>query len=762
MKYWTLSGEALPYDLYADFKQNVPAARVLNLYGSSEVAADVLCCDLSATELTNHSIPIGRPISNTKVYVLDRNHNVVPIGVPGELHVGGQCLARGYYRRPDLTAERFISCPVADATVDRIYKTGDLVRYRPDGQVEFLGRLDHQIKVRGYRVELGEIEATLSEHDRVGQVVASVVQGQGDDRLIAYVIPAQSEIVADSNQELASRWRTVWNETYYNTIDGDGSFNTVGWNSSYSGEPIPPAEMREWVDQTVNRALSFKPKRVLEIGCGTGLILLRLAPFCTGYVGIDFSKVALDHVRTELKKAPDKYDHVSLYERTAIDLEGLDGPFDLIILNSVIQYFPSLDYLIKVLNGAVRLTAHTGALLVGDVRSLPLLRALHTSVELYRAPDSLSIDTLQARIQKKVAEENELVVDPAVFQELGPDIAQVTVDLKRGTLVNELIQFRYDVTLRREHAVKAASPKKWLDWCTADLSPDQLKNMLITEQPEIIGITNIPNARTSAPLKALELLETQSLSTAAELRHSVHESGDDAVDPETLWSLGEYLGYDVSIGLLGSGANGHYDVIFRRAQPSPPVSFGFPSARSLNSDPNQRVTNPVAGVQAQNLIAELRNHLQVRLPQHMMPASIVLVDAFPRTPNGKVDRRALPAPDMVYSSIINTYQPPNTQTERLLVAIWAEVLNVERVGITDNFFELGGHSLLATQLVSRIRAKFHKEMPVRAVFEAPTILALAAKLDRGEAQLPHSQERTIGRQSRDVSSNRNGAPVRLP
>jgi amino acid adenylation domain-containing protein len=759
LKYWTLSGEALPYALYAELRQNVPAATVLNLYGSSEVAADVLCCDLGATELTNHAVPIGRPIANTKVFILDRNRNPVPIGVPGELYVGGQGLAHGYHNRPDLTAERFVAHGFDGA--ERLYKTGDLVRYRSDGQIEYLGRLDHQVKVRGYRVELGEIEAVLAEHPRAGEVVAAVLQDQNDPRLLAYVVPAQDDrasLAAGSTQELTSRWQMVWNETYQNSTDGaDGTFNIVGWNSSYTSEPIPPAEMRQWVDQTVERALSFKPRRVLEIGCGTGLLLLRIAPFCLDYAATDFSQVALDKVRSELQNRPGKYQSVRLYQRDARDFDGLGDLFDLVILNSVIQYFPSVEYLSGVLKAAIRLTAPTGALLIGDVRSLPLLRALHTSVELHHAPDAMSADVLRARIQRRMAEESELVADPAMFHDLAAEIGQVTVDLKRGTLVNELTQFRYDVTLRREGAVKAAAPEQWLDW--KGLSIDRLENTLATERPDLIGITRIPNARTRVAVRAIECLETESLRTVAELRRRIRESAAGSLDPEALWRLGARTGYDVAIGLLGSGADGCYDAIFRRTDaPSTPAFFGFPSAGGpADSGAPDRTTHPAISLATQSLAAEFRAHLQKRLPEHMVPASIVVLEALPRTPNGKVDRRALPAPDPLRGRVAVPAQAPRTQTERRLVAIWAEILNMERVSIADNFFELGGHSLLATQLISRIRSEFNNELPVRAIFEAPTIAALAAKLDKAARQSTPRPE-TIGRVSRDSARARSAAP----
>ena len=189
LKYWTASGEALSRDLCTDFRQSIPHAILLNLYGSSEVAADSVYCDLSERELPARSVPIGRPIANTHVYVLDRHLNPVPIGVPGELFVGGFGLARGYHNQPALTAERFIANPFPDAASPRLYKTGDLVRYRSDGQLEFLSRLDHQVKIRGHRIELGEIETVLAEHPQVGEAVVMMAQGGDDARLVAYVAP---------------------------------------------------------------------------------------------------------------------------------------------------------------------------------------------------------------------------------------------------------------------------------------------------------------------------------------------------------------------------------------------------------------------------------------------------------------------------------------------------------------------------------------------------------------------------------------------
>ena len=184
------SGEALSLELSQRFRRMLPDARLINLYGSSEVAADVTCCDTTEDVLPTY-IPIGRPIANTQVYVLDAQRQPVPISVPGELYVGGAGVARGYLNRPELTAERFVGNPFDDDPDSRLFRTGDLCRWRADGNLEFLGRLDGQVKLRGFRIELGEIESVLDEHPDVAQSVVTLREDRpGDKRLAAYCVPS--------------------------------------------------------------------------------------------------------------------------------------------------------------------------------------------------------------------------------------------------------------------------------------------------------------------------------------------------------------------------------------------------------------------------------------------------------------------------------------------------------------------------------------------------------------------------------------------
>ncbi|MDF5726912.1 MAG: amino acid adenylation domain-containing protein, partial [Rhizonema sp. PD38] len=170
--------------------------QLFNSYGPTEATVITTLHRFNSAAVT--SVSIGRPISNAQVYILDQYLQSVPIGVPGELHIGGASLARGYWQRPELTAEKFIQNPVSCATCDRLYKTGDLARFRADGTLEYLGRVDDQVKIRGFRIELGEIETMLRQHLQVRQaVVIARVDIPGQKRLVAYVVPHQPQPTTD-------------------------------------------------------------------------------------------------------------------------------------------------------------------------------------------------------------------------------------------------------------------------------------------------------------------------------------------------------------------------------------------------------------------------------------------------------------------------------------------------------------------------------------------------------------------------------------
>jgi amino acid adenylation domain-containing protein len=185
-----IGGEALFAHHLSVWRTRAPSTRLINEYGPTETV--VGCCVYEVSPQTPElgAIPIGRPIANTQLYLLDQHQQPVPIGIPGELHIGGAGVARGYLNRPDLTAAKFIPHPFSDRPGERLYKTGDLARYRPDGTLEYLGRIDDQVKIRGFRIELGEIETALTQHPQIREAVVMMREDQpGNQRLVAYLVP---------------------------------------------------------------------------------------------------------------------------------------------------------------------------------------------------------------------------------------------------------------------------------------------------------------------------------------------------------------------------------------------------------------------------------------------------------------------------------------------------------------------------------------------------------------------------------------------
>ncbi|MEH2308021.1 non-ribosomal peptide synthetase [Nostoc sp.] len=187
-----LGGEAASWQLIEQIRQQAPSSIIFNHYGPTEATVGVTTFAVQNQQISTQTVPLGRPLANTQIYLLDKQLQPVPIGVPGELYIGGAGLARGYLNRSDITAEKFIPNPFAEMG-SRLYKTGDIARYLVDGNIEFIGRVDQQVKIRGFRVELGEIESVLCQHPQVQQAVVSVREDNSNKSLIAYVVSKQTQ-----------------------------------------------------------------------------------------------------------------------------------------------------------------------------------------------------------------------------------------------------------------------------------------------------------------------------------------------------------------------------------------------------------------------------------------------------------------------------------------------------------------------------------------------------------------------------------------
>lgn len=664
IKKFIVGGEALETsladDIYKLFDSNV---EIYNEYGPTEATVGCMIYKYKNSYSNSHSVSIGQPIDNTKIYILDRNMNHSPVGVPGELFIAGEGLARGYLFKPEMTATRFITNPFEKD--EKMYKTGDLARRLPDGNIDFIGRLDHQVKIRGFRVELGEIERKIVDFQR--KFTRSFNQNNDlnktwnlDETLICKkcLIPHNYPGVKFNNDGICSVCEEYDSykdkaDKYFNTPDG---FKRViekarkTQKSKYDCLHL----------YSGGKDSSYVLHKLVEMG----LNVLAFT-YDNGYV----SEKAFENIKRTTSLL--NVDHI------VVDSEYMNEVF-----------VESLRTEHNVCNGCFKGVNTIGTKIAADYGINLVVSGLSRG--------QIFDIKLQGLFRLGIFDKDEIDERLRLFRKEYHSMKNKTSRLLKVELSEKEIDsiyfedyFEYDNVSVQE--IFDYLKEKDKGWCRPDDTGLSSSNCMINDVGIFIHLKDTGYHFYSAQLSWDVRLKTLSR------KEGIEEITEFKVHPDTLKILTDIGYYKEPIGaVVVDKEDGNGDK--------------YLCAYILeNKDCS---------------VSELKKYLSEQLPDYMIPAKFVEIDIIPLSSSGKVNRNALPEPEI---KIETEYVAPRNDIERKLVEIWSQLLSVEEnlIGIDVNFFQLGGHSLKATMLLTRINNELNVNISLVKLFESPTIRQIA-------------------------------------
>ncbi|MCQ9637621.1 amino acid adenylation domain-containing protein [Chryseobacterium sp. WG23] len=727
VRYVIFGGEALHPLRLKGWHKLFPACKLINMYGITETTVHVTYQEITEKEMNGSGSIIGKTIPTLWAYILDKNLQPVPIGVPGELCIAGEGVATGYLNREELTAERFVRNPFSEDEHEKLYRAGDLGKWLEDGTIEYLGRIDHQVKIRGYRIELGEIEHALNKLPEVAEscVVIKNSEDQSDKKLVCYYVPDLSKVKNFEKflyQDHVNKWQRHFEETYDKKYSDDGTAvsDTTGWYDSFTGEAIPETERKEWLNDSSQIILAHQPQHVLEIGCGTGSLYDRLAPHIKQYTGIDLSHHSIEKLHSH-KDDPNNFPATQLHACAAHEMRSneIEGA-DTIVLNSVIQYFPGEDYLTDIiLDNITRLNGY-GRIIIGDVRDYRLLHTFKSRLCLDKIQEHTGIDEFRWLVDQEMMKEEELCFAPDYFYQLTerfPDITHVDIRWKTGNENNERTLYRFTVILHIGTDKQLLKPE-WMDWNLMKTDPEKW----IQNGFPVVAISNMPNYRLWKEQQLVTGLTEKTTINVRDLRHAVGQPSQETGLISAFLKKASEKGYHIR--MMPAVDPLCVNVLLEQ---NPTADFVDPLYEvnyhsAYNNIP--LFSDIIAVMQKQ-----IKEALARTIPEYMVPADIIALQHMPVTSNGKTDRGFLSQIEDQQRKRSIGYEMPVSAMEIVLADIWQEILSIERVGVLDNFFEIGGDSIRVVKVAARIKNRIGVEISVADIYGTRTVRDLAVLLE---------------------------------
>ena len=677
------AGESLDKETAERWRNRSNGGKLIDAYGPTE---GTVCATMGLVR--SETVSIGIPIANGEVYILDEQMQMVPAGVIGELYIGGAGIARGYLNRPELSAEKFVPNPFG-ASGGRLYRTGDLGRWMANGEIEFLGRIDHQVKVRGYRIETGEIETMLNNHPEImTSLVIAREDNPGEKQLVAYCVPQQSERPSITDASANNRielWPSVAEFYIYDDLLYHAMTQDSLRNESYKvaiNEHVPG-------------------KVVLDIGTGKDAILSR---FC---VEAGAAKVyAIELLEETYLKAKATIeslgleDKITLIHGNAMEVE-LPEKVD-VCVSEIVGPIGGSEGAVQIINNAWRFMKPDGVMI--PERSLTKMAAITLPEDFLANPGFTNVS---AQYVEKV------------FQQIGHrfDLRLCMRNFSKSNIISNSQAFE-DLDFSRH-----IEPEYEYDI-----------NLLINRDEKLVGFVVWLNLYTAAH-EVIDILEGEYCWLPVYL--PVFYPGIDVREGDRITGTvtGRFSDNNLNLDYTVSGR------VYRQAGENVDFEYTTYHHREVFQEtefhqrifPNGGINTVGASDQPKISTGKFKTYLKEFLPDYMIPSAFVMLDAFPLSPNGKVDRRALPAPNEVKQETEHHFVAPRNTTEELLAGIWSEVLKVAEVGIHDNFFELGGDSILSIQIITRAN-RVGLQLTTKQIFQYQTIAELAAQAGTSDSE----------------------------